>query len=138
MGTRDAAISDSQVVEITRRNWLLTELYRSGVEVARPEHDDGIYLIAFFDLDESKRFIARPIQMKASSQRMFGVWRRLERFPDLLELIEFLNGAGDRFRTDDLVLGKHTLYQLSYTRPQALSSRGRIDRFIRPGAACQI
>jgi hypothetical protein len=35
------------------------------------------------------------------------------------------------------VLGKHTLYQLSYTRPQALSSRGRIDRFIRPRAACQ-
>jgi hypothetical protein len=28
----------------------------------------------------------------------------------------FLNGAGDRFRTDDLVLGKHALYQLSYTR----------------------
>jgi hypothetical protein len=27
-------------------------------------------------------------------------------------------GAGDRFRTDDLVLGKHTLYQLSYTRSQ--------------------
>jgi hypothetical protein len=26
-------------------------------------------------------------------------------------------GAGDRFRTDDLVLGKHALYQLSYTRP---------------------
>jgi hypothetical protein len=26
------------------------------------------------------------------------------------------HGAGDRFRTDDLVLGKHTLYQLSYTR----------------------
>src|SRR6266404_332683 len=26
------------------------------------------------------------------------------------------NGAGDRFRTDDLVLGKHALYQLSYTR----------------------
>jgi hypothetical protein len=25
-------------------------------------------------------------------------------------------GAGDRFRTDDLVLGKHALYQLSYTR----------------------
>jgi hypothetical protein len=31
-------------------------------------------------------------------------------------------GAGDRFRTDDLVLGKHALYQLSYTRPL------RIDR----------
>jgi hypothetical protein len=27
-------------------------------------------------------------------------------------------GAGERFRTVDLVLGKHTLYQLSYTRSQ--------------------
>ena len=27
-----------------------------------------------------------------------------------------LFGAGERFRTVDLVLGKHTLYQLSYTR----------------------
>ncbi len=35
---------------------------------------------------------------------------------DVPELPE-LNGAGDRFRTDDLVLGKHALYQLSYTRP---------------------
>ena len=36
-----------------------------------------------------------------------------------------INGAGDRFRTDDLVLGKHALYQLSYTR-----SRGRTRSFI--------
>jgi hypothetical protein len=79
-----AAARDSQVVEITGRNWLLSELYRSGVEVARPERDHGIDLIAFFDLDGSKRFIARPIQMKASSQRMFGIWRPLEKFPDLL------------------------------------------------------
>ena len=39
-------------------------------------------------------------------------------------------GAGDRFRTDDLVLGKHTLYQLSYTRPgtrmfNSLCARGQ-------------
>ena len=81
---KGAVIRDSQVVEIAGRNWLLSELYRSGVEVARPERDHGIDLIAFFDLDDSKHFIARPIQMKASSQRMFGVWRRLERFPDLL------------------------------------------------------
>ena len=33
-----------------------------------------------------------------------------------IDLLDFLNGAGDRFRTDDLVLGKHALYQLSYTR----------------------
>jgi hypothetical protein len=34
------------------------------------------------------------------------------KYPKLLKNF----GAGDRFRTDDLVLGKHTLYQLSYTR----------------------
>ena len=56
-------------------------------------------------------------------------------------------GAGDRFRTDDLVLGKHTLYQLSYTRPgteicnslrargQAPRSRGRVSRDLPPLAA---
>jgi hypothetical protein len=71
---------------------------------------------------------------------LFSASRGLGWIPSQLEkpfwLLVFF-GAGDRFRTDDLVLGKHTLYQLSYTRPQALSSRGRIDRFIRPRAACQ-
>jgi hypothetical protein len=44
----------------------------------------GIDLIAFVDLDESGTFMGRPIQMKASSQQMFGVWRKHEKFPDLL------------------------------------------------------
>jgi hypothetical protein len=80
----DETRSDSQIVEIIGRNWLVGELYRSGVEVARPERDHGIDLIAFVDLDESGRFVGRPIQMKASTKKMFGVWRRLEKFPDLL------------------------------------------------------
>jgi hypothetical protein len=73
--------SDSQIIEIIGRNWLVSELYRSGVEVARPERDHGIDLITFVDLDESGRFVGRPIQMKASSKQMFGVWRRLEKLP---------------------------------------------------------
>lgn len=76
--------ADSQIVEIIGRNWLVSELYRSGVEVARPERDHGIDLIAFVDLDESGSFIGRPIQMKASSRQMFGVWKKHEKFPDLL------------------------------------------------------
>ena len=50
----------------------------------------------------------------ATSARYIGGGRDagiIERTFDFL-----LNGAGDRFRTDDLVLGKHALYQLSYTR----------------------
>jgi hypothetical protein len=45
-------------------------------------------------------------------------------------------GAGDRFRTDDLVLGKHTLYQLSYTRSPFRPVRTR--SFIGRRAHCQI
>jgi len=44
---------DSQQVEIIGRNWLVSELYRSGLEVARPERDHGIDLIAYLDLDQS-------------------------------------------------------------------------------------
>ena len=40
-----------------------------------------------------------------------------------LDFPKEFTGAGDRFRTDDLVLGKHTLYQLSYTRSQAFARR---------------
>jgi hypothetical protein len=47
-----------------------------------------------------------------------------------------LSGAGDRFRTDDLVLGKHALYQLSYTR--SVKPPERILFTIRRVAACQI
>lgn len=32
------------------------------------------------------------------------------------KMLNFLNGAGDESRTRDLLLGKQTLYQLSYTR----------------------
>ena len=44
-------------------------------------------------------------------------------------------GAGDRFRTDDLVLGKHTLYQLSYTRSPFIE--GRTRSFTGRRAPCQ-
>jgi hypothetical protein len=77
-------MADSQIVEIIGRNWLVSELYRSGIEVARPERDHGIDLIAFVDLDKSGTFVGRPIQMKASGQEIFSIWHKLEKFPDLL------------------------------------------------------
>jgi hypothetical protein len=38
---------DSQTVEIIGRNFLVSQLVRDGVEVARPERDHGIDLIAY-------------------------------------------------------------------------------------------
>src|SRR5205085_571466 len=61
--------TDGQIVELRGRNWLVGELLRAGLEVARPERDRGIDLIAYADLDATGRFVARPIQMKAATGR---------------------------------------------------------------------
>jgi hypothetical protein len=76
---------DSQMVELVGRNWLVTELLRANLEVARPERDRGIDLIAYKDLDHpAADFIACPIQMKAHSDRSFSVHQKYEKFRRLL------------------------------------------------------
>ena len=76
---------DSQVIEILGRNRLTDELLRAGLEVARPVRDRGIDLIAYADLESKVHaFVARPIQMKASSERGFGLDQKYRKFPNLL------------------------------------------------------
>jgi hypothetical protein len=65
---------DSQIVEMLGRNHLVGELIRSGLEVSLPLRDRGIDLIAYADLISSVPvFRVRPIQMKAASNRSFGL-----------------------------------------------------------------
>ena len=79
------SITDSQVIELLGRNRLVDELLLAGLEVALPARDRGVDLIAYADLDETLgTFVARPIQMKASSGEGFRLDRKYERFPDLL------------------------------------------------------
>ena len=76
---------DSQQVELLGRNRLVDELLRDNLEVAMPIRDRGIDLIAYADLGENvTRYVARPIQMKASWTRGFGLYRKYEKFPELL------------------------------------------------------
>ena len=76
---------DSQRVELIGRNWLVNELLQANLEVAIPLRDRGIDLIAFADLyTHVQSFIARPIQMKAASDRSFGVAKKYARFPNLI------------------------------------------------------
>ena len=76
---------DSQLVELAGRNWLAAQLQRAGIEVARPERDRGIDLIAYIDRDERvPKFIARPIQIKAASKKVFSVNTKYRIFPGLL------------------------------------------------------
>jgi hypothetical protein len=73
------------VIELLGRNQLTDELLRAGLEVARPVRDRGIDLIAYADLESKvEAFVARPIQMKAASQRSFSLNKKYEKFPNLL------------------------------------------------------
>lgn len=66
------------------RNLLVTTLMQAGVEVARPERDRGIDLIAYLDRDAGRPFVACPIQMKATRSRSFLISKRWEDFDRLL------------------------------------------------------
>jgi hypothetical protein len=76
---------DTQQIELIGRNLLVGLLLRDGLEVARPERDRGIDLIAYVDLDETGGpFLACPLQLKAFTQAAFSVDQKYARFPNLL------------------------------------------------------
>lgn len=75
---------DSQTVEIIGRNYLVSRLVSDGLEVARPERDRGVDLIAYLDLNEVGRFVACPIQMKAATTASFSLSAKYERIAQLL------------------------------------------------------
>ena len=75
---------DTQLVELVGRNWLTVQPLQAGLEVARPERDRGIDLIAYRDLDEKQQFLAYPIQMKAFLNEVFGIDPKYEKFPRLI------------------------------------------------------
>ena len=77
--------ADTQLVELAGRNWLASELMRSGIEVARPERDRGIDLIAYLDRDvKIGKFVACPIQMKAATGEVFSLDPKYAMFPGLV------------------------------------------------------
>lgn len=78
------ASPDSQRVEIAGRNLLVSSMLLGGVEVARPERDRGVDLVAYLDLDAEGSFVACPVQMKASTAKSFGVFRKYEKFSRML------------------------------------------------------
>ena len=72
---------DTQQVELLGRNQLISELLRADLEVAIPERDKGIDLIAYVDKD---KFLARPIQLKASIGKSFSIDKKYSKFPDMI------------------------------------------------------
>jgi hypothetical protein len=76
---------DTQVIELIGRNRLGSELLHAGLEIAVPARDRGIDLIVYADLSSQvKAFTACPIQMKAASNRSFSLFRKYEKFANLI------------------------------------------------------
>ena len=93
---------DSQQVEILGRNKLKAALIEDGIEVATPERDNGIDLIAY-RWGLSGEFTSRPVQMKAASEFSFGIDAKYHRIPGLI--LVFVMAV----RRDD-----HAFYAMTY------------------------
>ncbi len=84
------------MVEVVGRNYLVTRLVSDGLEVARPERDRGVDLIAYLDLAEEGRFVAAPIQMKAATESYFTLSKKYAKIAQLLLVHVWYVTAPDR------------------------------------------
>jgi hypothetical protein len=75
---------DSQQVEILGRSLVKAALIEAQIEVATPERDNGIDLIAFQWNTTQGIFHARPVQIKASSTFSFSIDKKYAKIPGLI------------------------------------------------------
>lgn len=97
------AAFDAKLVELAGCNWLASQLQSAGIEVARPERDRGVDLIAYIDRDHRvPKFIACPIQMKAATKEVFSINAKYASFPGLL--LVYVWNLGDSTATKSYAL----------------------------------
>jgi hypothetical protein len=126
---------DSQLVELAGRNWLTYQLLSAGLEVARPERDRGIDLIAYLDIDETVgEFVACPIQMKASTNRDFSIYSKYGKFPRLI--LAYVWHIGEPNQTISYALTSGEAFQIAerkgYTKSPTWQDEGRYNN-TKPG-----
>jgi len=118
---------DKQLVEFVGRNWLTSQLLSAGLEVARPERDRGIDLIAYRDVGEKEHFLAYPIQMKAATRGVFSIDPKYEKFPRLI--LAYVWNLGDSARTTCFGLTYQQAIraadEMGYTRTNSWQTGGR-------------
>jgi hypothetical protein len=74
---------DKQQIGIIGKHILIANLLAAGLEVAEPIRDHGVDLIVYRDGIDGSEFVACQIQLKTSSERIFELYRKYERFNDL-------------------------------------------------------
>ena len=76
-------VNTSTAVEVIGRSFLIAQLTEGGIEVARPEREIGVDLLAYVS-DPNGPTLAVPLQLKAASARSFSIQRKYEGSPSLL------------------------------------------------------
>jgi hypothetical protein len=105
-------VLDTQQIEALGRSRLKSALIEAGLEVATPERDKGVDLIAYRWEPDSGEFVAVPIQMKAARDFIFGVDRKYERIPHLVIAYAM------HVRADD-----HAIYALTYKEAESVARK---------------
>jgi hypothetical protein len=119
---------DTQLVELSGRSWLASQLMRAGIEIARPERDRGIDLIAYVDRDARiGNFIACPIQMKAATGAVFSLDPKYAKFPGLV--LAYVWNLGDAANTKCFALtfreALNIAHRMGWTKTDSWRTGGR-------------
>ncbi len=78
-------MSDTQIVELAGRHYLISQFLRDGVEVAIPVRDRGVDLIAYLEREnDGTEFFACPIQLKAHTMTGVSLYQKYEHIANLL------------------------------------------------------
>lgn len=122
---------DSQQIEILGRSALTAALVADGLEVAHPERDRGIDLIAFTE----DPWAVIPVQMKAATREVFSLHGKYERIPGLVMVYLWnARSAGEaEFYAMSWGGAKAIADELGWTSTRSWVERGRYDN-TRPGA----
>jgi hypothetical protein len=122
------ATLDTQQIEILGRAALTAELMGDGLEVAQPDRDAGIDLIAF----AVSPWRSVPIQMKVATGASFSVHRKYERLDQLLMVYVWNASAGANadFYAMRWTTARDIAEQLGWTRTESWTrqSRGNPER----------
>jgi len=79
-----SAKRDPQLTEIAGKHLLISRLISAGFEVAEPIRDKGIDLLVYSTSKDGERFVAHPIQLKASSSESFSLDKKYANLRGLL------------------------------------------------------
>ena len=120
-------VLDAQLVELAGRNWLAAQLQRSGIEVARPERDRGVDLIAYIDRDTRvPNFVALPLQIKAATCEVFSLNTKYAKFPGLV--LVYVWNLADSAKTKCFALtypeALHVAEQMGWTQTNSWALQG--------------